>query len=84
MKLHIIKYMCIYINVARLIMFSSYLRCVLSWKEASVVRNAMLEHQSQMKWFRWLYIYTSRYMFINSIREINRSDVELEMQIHDN
>ncbi|KAH8420721.1 hypothetical protein KR222_003121 [Zaprionus bogoriensis] len=58
--------------------------CVLSWKEASVVRSAMLEHQSQMKWFRWLYIYTSRYMFINSMREINRSDVELEMQIHDN
>ncbi|EDW16055.1 uncharacterized protein Dmoj_GI10317 [Drosophila mojavensis] len=58
--------------------------CVLSWKEASVVRSAMMEHRSQMKWFRWLYIYTSRYMYINSMREINLSDVELEMQIHDN
>ncbi|XP_030562265.1 N-acetylglucosaminyl-phosphatidylinositol de-N-acetylase [Drosophila novamexicana] len=57
--------------------------CILSWKEASVIRGAMLEHQSQMKWFRWLYIYTSRYMYINSLREINLSDVELEMQIHD-
>ncbi|KAL7730080.1 hypothetical protein ACLKA6_009361 [Drosophila palustris] len=58
--------------------------CILSWKDASVVRSAMMEHQSQMKWYRWLYIYTSRYMFINSMREINLSDIELEMQIHDN
>ncbi|XP_017020479.1 N-acetylglucosaminyl-phosphatidylinositol de-N-acetylase [Drosophila kikkawai] len=58
--------------------------CILNWKEAAIVRSAMKEHQSQMKWFRWLYIYTSRYMFINSMRQINLSDVELEMQIHDN
>ncbi|EDV41755.1 uncharacterized protein Dana_GF17341 [Drosophila ananassae] len=58
--------------------------CILNWKEAGIVRSAMMEHQSQMKWFRWLYIYTSRYMFINSMRQINLSDVELEMQIHDN
>ncbi|ALC47316.1 CG4433 [Drosophila busckii] len=57
--------------------------CILSWKEAAIVRGAMLEHQSQMKWFRWLYIYTSRYMYINSMREVNLSDIELEMQIHD-
>lgn len=77
-------YLTSYMNVINIDIFFSHLRCVLSWKEAAVVRSAMLEHQSQMKWFRWLYIYTSRYMFINSIREINRSDVELEMQIHDN
>lgn len=58
--------------------------CILNWKEAAIVRSAMMEHQSQMRWFRWLYIYFSRYMFINSMRQINLSDVELEMQIHDN
>ncbi|XP_017060732.1 N-acetylglucosaminyl-phosphatidylinositol de-N-acetylase [Drosophila ficusphila] len=58
--------------------------CILNWKEAAIVRSAMKEHQSQMRWFRWLYIYTSRYMFINSMRQISLSDVELEMQIHDN
>ncbi|XP_075146241.1 phosphatidylinositol glycan anchor biosynthesis class L [Haematobia irritans] len=58
--------------------------CILSWQQASVVRSAMRKHESQMKWFRWLYIYFSRYMFINSIREVNLTDVELEMQIHDN
>ncbi|XP_055904261.1 N-acetylglucosaminyl-phosphatidylinositol de-N-acetylase isoform X2 [Eupeodes corollae] len=58
--------------------------CILSWKEASIIRHAMREHNSQMKWFRWLYIYFSRYMFINSLREVNLADVELEMQIHEN
>ncbi|XP_005178211.1 N-acetylglucosaminyl-phosphatidylinositol de-N-acetylase [Musca domestica] len=64
--------------------FMSRYWCILSWQESSVVRNAMKKHQSQMKWFRWLYIFFSRYMFINSIREVNLTDVELEMQIHDN
>lgn len=58
--------------------------CILSWKQASIVRSAMQKHESQMKWFRWLYIIFSRYMFINSMREVNFYDVELEMQIHDN
>jgi len=56
---------------------------ILNWECGSVVRCAMKKHKSQMKWFRWLYIYFSRYMYINSLREINLSDVELEMQIQD-
>lgn len=43
----------------------------------------MKQHKSQMLWFRWLYIIFSRYIFINSLREMNLSDVELEMQIQD-
>lgn len=43
----------------------------------------MQQHVSQMRWFRRLYIVFSRYMFINSLREINLSDIELEMQIQD-
>ncbi|XP_004529295.1 N-acetylglucosaminyl-phosphatidylinositol de-N-acetylase isoform X1 [Ceratitis capitata] len=58
--------------------------CILGWDEAAQIRRAMREHKSQMKWFRWLYIYFSRYMFINSLREVNLSDIELEMQIDDN
>ena len=27
--------------------------------------NAMLEHKSQMVWFRWLYVSFSRYMWVN-------------------
>ncbi|XP_034115196.1 N-acetylglucosaminyl-phosphatidylinositol de-N-acetylase [Drosophila albomicans] len=76
------KYLSIFDLLCTCFMSSHW--CILSWKDASIVRSAMMEHQSQLKWFRWLYIYTSRYMFINSIREINLSDIELEMQIHDN
>lgn len=57
-------------------------RCILTWREANEVRFAMRQHKSQMSWFRWLYVYFSRYMYINSLREINLSDIELEMQIH--
>lgn len=44
-------------------------------------RTAMAEHRSQMVWFRWLYVLFSRYMWMNSWREIRIGDVELEMQI---
>ncbi|KAL5274810.1 PIGL family protein [Megaselia abdita] len=57
--------------------------CVLSFEEASNIRNAMRKHHSQMKWFRWLYIFCSRYMFINSLRKMTISDIELEFQIED-
>uniref|UniRef100_A0A1B0G7Y8 N-acetylglucosaminyl-phosphatidylinositol de-N-acetylase n=1 Tax=Glossina morsitans morsitans TaxID=37546 RepID=A0A1B0G7Y8_GLOMM len=57
--------------------------CLLNWQQAAVVRNAMRQHKTQMKWFRCLYIFCSRYMFINSIREVNLADIELEMQIQE-
>lgn len=41
----------------------------------------MQAHRSQMVWFRRLYIIFSRYMIINTLREIQISDAELEMQI---
>lgn len=41
----------------------------------------MYEHKSQMVWFRKLYIRFSRYMIINTLREMSISDAELEMQI---
>lgn len=76
------KYLSIFDLVCTCLMSTHW--SILSWKEASIIRHAMREHYSQMKWFRWLYIYFSRYMFINSLREVNLSDVELEMQIHEN
>ena len=30
--------------------------------------KSMMNHQSQLVWFRWLYILTSRYMIINSLK----------------
>lgn len=57
--------------------------CVASWRDVQTVRQAMAEHRSQMVWFRRLYVLFSRYMVINSWRELSVSDVELEMQIED-
>lgn len=52
---------------------------ILSWRARRAVQNAMRLHNSQMVWFRKLYIVFSRYMVINSLREINKSDVEFEI-----
>lgn len=76
------KYVSIFDLLCTCLMSTNW--CILSWREAQIVRDAMQKHSSQMKWFRWLYLYFSRYIFINSFREVNLSDVELEMQIHEN
>ncbi|XP_050084090.1 N-acetylglucosaminyl-phosphatidylinositol de-N-acetylase [Anopheles aquasalis] len=52
---------------------------ILNWRARRVVQSAMRLHGSQMVWFRKLYIVFSRYMVINSLREINKSDVEFEI-----
>lgn len=56
---------------------------ILNWNEYKVICNAMRQHRTQLVWFRKLYIIFSRYMIINSLREINVYDIELEMQIQD-
>ncbi|KTW30201.1 hypothetical protein T552_04078 [Pneumocystis carinii B80] len=38
-----------------------------SFSQFQNVQKAMIGHSSQMKWFRWLYIYTSRYMIFNEL-----------------
>lgn len=55
--------------------------CILNWTDFRRVQKAMHAHYSQMVWFRRLYIIFSRYMVINTLREIQLSDAELEMQI---
>ncbi|XP_053672720.1 N-acetylglucosaminyl-phosphatidylinositol de-N-acetylase [Anopheles nili] len=52
---------------------------ILNWRARRAVQNAMRLHSSQMVWFRKLYIVFSRYMVINSLREINKSDIEFEI-----
>ncbi|ETN62361.1 n-acetylglucosaminyl-phosphatidylinositol de-n-acetylase [Anopheles darlingi] len=58
---------------------STKARVILNWRARRVVQSAMRLHGSQMVWFRKLYIVFSRYMVINSLREINKSDVEFEI-----
>lgn len=54
---------------------------ILNWSDFRCVQRAMYAHQSQMVWFRRLYIHFSRYMVINTLREMQLSDAELEMQL---
>lgn len=73
------KYISIFDLICTFLMSSNW--CIIDWKEAAIIRNAMKQHKTQMKWFRRLYIIFSRYMFINSLREITLSDIELDMQL---
>ncbi|XP_026466017.1 N-acetylglucosaminyl-phosphatidylinositol de-N-acetylase-like [Ctenocephalides felis] len=43
---------------------------ILNWKERKRIQKAMKEHNSQMVWFRSLYITFSRYMLVNTLEEI--------------
>lgn len=54
---------------------------VLHWSDFRTARIAMKQHRSQLLWFRYLYIFTSRYMLINSLRQITVSDIELDLQL---
>lgn len=45
----------------------SYHLSINSLSQFRNVQRAMIGHSSQMKWFRWLYIYTSRYMIFNEL-----------------
>ncbi|CAH1800948.1 unnamed protein product [Owenia fusiformis] len=41
-----------------------------TWTEFLKSQKAMLSHWSQLVWFRWLYIATSRYMLMNTLNEL--------------
>uniref|UniRef100_A0A182JHU9 N-acetylglucosaminylphosphatidylinositol deacetylase n=1 Tax=Anopheles atroparvus TaxID=41427 RepID=A0A182JHU9_ANOAO len=71
------KYLSIFDLPVTLLLSTNWV--VLSWRARRAVQNAMRLHNSQMVWFRKLYIVFSRYMVINSLREINKSDVEFEI-----
>uniref|UniRef100_A0A182PQU5 N-acetylglucosaminylphosphatidylinositol deacetylase n=1 Tax=Anopheles epiroticus TaxID=199890 RepID=A0A182PQU5_9DIPT len=71
------KYLSIFDLPVTLLLSTNWV--ILSWRARRSVQNAMRLHHSQMVWFRRLYIAFSRYMVINSLREINKSDVEFEI-----
>lgn len=75
------KYMFILDLLVSLVLSTNW--CIVEWNEMKTIQCAMKQHKSQLLWFRKLYILFSRYMIINSLREMNSSDIELEMQIND-
>lgn len=73
------KYMFIFDLLPSLLFSSNWF--ILKFSDYKLVQLAMAQHKSQMVWFRRLYVLFSRYMLINTLHEMNISDVELEMQI---
>lgn len=58
-------------------------RYFLRWTESRRIVRAMKRHRSQMVWFRFLYVFFSRYMIINTLRRISLADIELELEVDD-
>uniref|UniRef100_A0A6P7HAQ4 N-acetylglucosaminyl-phosphatidylinositol de-N-acetylase-like n=1 Tax=Diabrotica virgifera virgifera TaxID=50390 RepID=A0A6P7HAQ4_DIAVI len=54
-----------------------------SLKDRSLIHKAMKKHVSQLKWFRRLYMYFSRYMIINTLQQMNLVDIELDLDLED-
>jgi len=58
--------------------FFAHIAYTLSHKDSFLPKKAMFAHSSQMLWFRWLYIYFSRYMIINTYSELEITDDDSE------
>lgn len=50
--------------------FSPSILAVNTLNDYAICFNSMLKHESQLTWFRYLYIISSRYMFINDLEKI--------------
>ncbi|CAG9831311.1 unnamed protein product [Diabrotica balteata] len=61
----------------------SRFRFMCSLKDRSLIHKAMKKHVSQLKWFRRLYMYFSRYMIINTLQQMNLVDIELDLDLED-
>ncbi|KAJ1973419.1 N-acetylglucosaminyl-phosphatidylinositol de-N-acetylase [Dimargaris xerosporica] len=47
-----------------------YLLFISNWRHIHAARQAMFKHESQLVWFRYLYIFFSRYMAINTFERM--------------
>ncbi|XP_071448751.1 N-acetylglucosaminyl-phosphatidylinositol de-N-acetylase [Hetaerina americana] len=56
---------------------------VVTLKEAGIIQEAMKAHKSQYVWFRKLFITFSRYIVINTLKEIEIVDLELDLLLNE-
>ncbi|XP_044260294.1 N-acetylglucosaminyl-phosphatidylinositol de-N-acetylase [Tribolium madens] len=61
----------------------SRIRYLVTSTDRALIHKAMKQHQSQLVWFRRLYMLFSRYMLINSLQLMELSDIELDLEIDD-
>ena len=50
--------------------FNKSIIAVSTYGDFLITIQSMMKHHSQLIWFRWLYIFSSRYMFINNLEKI--------------
>ncbi|KAJ8926348.1 hypothetical protein NQ314_021294 [Rhamnusium bicolor] len=53
------------------------------YEDKKLLKEAMSVHESQLIWFRHLYMYFSRYTLINTLQQMNLVDIELDLEIDD-
>ena len=58
-------------------------RYLVTSTDRALLHRAMRQHESQLVWFRRLYMLFSRYMLINSLQLMELSDIELDLEIDD-
>ncbi|XP_069684023.1 N-acetylglucosaminyl-phosphatidylinositol de-N-acetylase [Periplaneta americana] len=63
-------------------LMSSYLY-IISLRERKTLKLAMAAHKSQYVWFRKLYMNFSRYAIVNTFKEIEILDLELDLELDD-
>ncbi|XP_050313842.1 N-acetylglucosaminyl-phosphatidylinositol de-N-acetylase [Anthonomus grandis grandis] len=56
----------------------SRFRVLGGFRQRSRLFEAMYKHKSQLVWFRRLYLWSSRYMLINTLTQVNLVDIELD------
>ncbi|XP_023713340.1 N-acetylglucosaminyl-phosphatidylinositol de-N-acetylase [Cryptotermes secundus] len=56
---------------------------IISLSDRKILKTAMAAHRSQYVWFRKLYMNFSRYAVINTFKEIEILDLELDLELDD-
>jgi len=58
-------------------------QCLIITDKFFVLQAAMAAHHSQYVWFRKLYMNFSRYAVVNTFKEIEILDLELDLELDD-
>ncbi|KRT78966.1 hypothetical protein AMK59_8031 [Oryctes borbonicus] len=58
-------------------------RFISTQNDRKKINEAMKKHKSQLVWFRRLYLIFSRYTIINTLQQMDISDIELDLEIDD-
>lgn len=64
------KYSFVFDMITTLLFNDHDLIYAVGWLDFLTILKSMMMHKSQLVWFRWIYVFTSRYMLINNLKII--------------